>query len=138
MPAKNMKCASVSVLDWLSKRSPSAKTSKHRRAVTRSSSKPLLLWWPRAAIRLRASRVLLRARARMHGDGVHALALGQPRDLGRVHAAVVPAAADLDGEGAGDGLAQRAEDHGGAQRIAHQRRALALGDDLRHRATHVE
>src|SRR5262249_3822954 len=51
---------------------------------------------------------------------------------------LVPAAADLDGERARDRLAKRAEDDAGAQRVAHQRRALSLGDDLCYRAAHVE
>ena len=74
----------------------------------------------------------------MHGDPIHAFALGQSRDLHRVQGTVVPAAADLDREAAGHGLAQRAEDDGGRQRIAHERGALALGHDLRDRAAHVE
>src|SRR5204862_8225342 len=43
----------------------------------------------------RQARELLRARARVDGDRVHALALGDPCDLDGVHGAVVPAAADF-------------------------------------------
>src|SRR3989441_8944415 len=81
---------------------------------------------------------LLRARARVDGDRVDALALGEPRDLDRVHRAVVPAAADLDREGHADRLSQSAEDQQGGERVAHEGGALALGDDLRDGAAHVE
>src|SRR5262249_47418402 len=83
-------------------------------------------------------QVLLRSRARVDGDRVDALTLGDVRDLDRVDGALVPARADLDRERHADSLAQRPEEHGGAQRIAHERGALALGDDLRHRTAHVE
>src|SRR5438128_8721226 len=62
----------------------------------------------------------------------------EPRDLDRIHRAVVPAAADLDREGHADRLPQSAEDQQGGERVAHEGGALTLGDDLRDGAAHVE
>src|SRR6266850_3242817 len=93
---------------------------------------------PRDDLPRRDAGVLLRPRPRVHRDRVDALALGAAGDLHGVHGALVPAAADLDREADADRLAHRAEDDGGAERVAHQRGALALGDDLGDRTAHVE
>jgi len=80
----------------------------------------------------------LRARARVHGDGVHALGLRHLGHLDRVQVLVVPAAADLDGERHAHRLAQRAQDERGGGHVAHERGALALAGDLGHGAAHIE
>ncbi len=74
----------------------------------------------------------------MDGQRVDALVLGDPRDLDGVQHALVPPAADLGRQRDRDRLAHGAKDHRRPPRIAHERRPLALGHDLRHRAAHVE
>ena len=87
---------------------------------------------------VRLAAVELLARAAVHGDGVDARGLGAPCELDDVYVLLVPAHAHLDGHGHLHRAADGREDALRLFRLAHERGALAVLDDLRRGATHVE
>ena len=87
---------------------------------------------------VRLAAVELLARAAVHGDGVDARGLGAPCELDDVYVLLVPAHAHLDGHGHLHRAADGREDALRLFRLAHERGALAVLDDLRRGAAHVE
>src|SRR5262245_15885176 len=84
----------------------------------------------------RAAGVALFARSAVDGDGGGAGRLERLRDVHRLRA-VVPARADLHGDGHGDAPADAVDDLGRFGGLAKQRAPRAAVDDLADRAAHV-
>ena len=80
----------------------------------------------------------LAARARVHGDQLHAGGLGAARQLGGVAARVVPAQPHLQRDGHAHGADDRFDQRQGVIEVAHQRAARQLARHLARRAAHVD